>query len=140
MVTSRYGHVATKTPLCALATEDGQDSARYLSEGRPYPCLDCEESLNAIFSCLEAHFHFQRDNSLNQLQSLCILIGSRGSRMPESEAILSIHREIISGKQSSYWKWYMCHQQLLMSEECFFRAGDMNGNLQTLWELDYTSS
>ncbi|EGV59997.1 1,3-beta-glucan synthase component Fks3 [Yamadazyma tenuis] len=72
-----------------------------------------QEDIKSIFFKLKAVFGFQTDSCENMFEFFMTQVDSRSSRMPCSQALLSLHSDYIGGNRSNYKKWYfMAHLEL----------------------------
>ncbi|SSD61339.1 related to 1,3-beta-glucan synthase component FKS1 [Saccharomycodes ludwigii] len=81
----------------------------------PYPSWQLNAPINRkeiekIFDELGDVFKFQKDNLKNMFDYLLRMLDSRGSRMSSLEALKSLHRDYIGGKQANFRKWYFASQ------------------------------
>ncbi|KAH3903535.1 uncharacterized protein SCDLUD_001176 [Saccharomycodes ludwigii] len=81
----------------------------------PYPSWQLNAPINRkeiekIFDELGDVFKFQKDNLANMFDYLLRMLDSRGSRMSSLEALKSLHRDYVGGKQANFRKWYFASQ------------------------------
>ena len=83
----------------------------------PYPAWSADaqiplskEEIEDIFVDLANKFGFQRDSMRNMYDHLMIQLDSRASRMPPSQALLTLHADYIGGEHANYRKWYFASQ------------------------------
>ncbi|WFC94517.1 1,3-beta-glucan synthase [Malassezia brasiliensis] len=98
-------------------TQAYRESTAGVRQREPYPAWTVDkniplskEEIEDIFIDLANKFGFQRDNMRNMYDHLMILLDSRASRMPPSQALLTLHADYIGGEHANYRKWYFAAQ------------------------------
>ena len=107
------GYSGTSTPSYQ---QDGFP-APFSKLREPYPAWSADaqiplskEEIEDIFVDLANKFGFQRDSMRNMYDHLMIQLDSRASRMPPSQALLTLHADYIGGEHANYRKWYFAAQ------------------------------
>ncbi|CAG8533293.1 10190_t:CDS:2 [Acaulospora morrowiae] len=112
--------------------------ADYVAWGSDHQVPVSKEEIEDIFIDLANKFGFQKESMRNMYDHLMCMLDSRASRMPPSQALLTLHADYIGGENANYRKWYFATRMDMDDELADTRSGkytpDLKGdNLKEKW-------
>ncbi|CAG8706973.1 17415_t:CDS:2, partial [Acaulospora morrowiae] len=110
----------------------------YVAWGSDHQVPVSKEEIENIFIDLANKFGFQKESMRNMYVHLMCMLDSRASRMPPSQALLTLHADYIGGENVNYRKWYFATRMDMDDDLADARSGkytpDLKGdNLKEKW-------
>ncbi|KAI9319088.1 1,3-beta-glucan synthase component-domain-containing protein [Dichotomocladium elegans] len=97
------GDPEPKMPPCPPAMGQSNDTLVDSANEEEACCL--KKQALQIFVELSNVFGFQQDSMYNMFDHLMVLLDSRGSRMPQTAALQSLHADYLGGPDANYRRW-----------------------------------
>ncbi|CAG8508650.1 1690_t:CDS:2 [Acaulospora colombiana] len=116
-----------------------RSQAEYMAWGSDHQVPVSKEEIEDIFIDLTNKFGFQRESMRNMYDHLMCMLDSRASRMPPSQALLTLHADYIGGENANYRKWYFATRMNLDDQLADARNGKnapdprSDGSLREQW-------